>query len=84
MGLSLDKLSYGEKNATIYGLSDIEYPYVDHHGAILSAQGFPGTITFHNCTISRNLAYIPAVKPKPRSSLEKALELALFLDSDNG
>ena len=37
MGLSIDKLSYGEKNATIYGLEDIEYPYVDHHGAILNA-----------------------------------------------
>ena len=37
MGLSLDKLSFGEKNAAIHGLPDIEYPYFDHHGAILNA-----------------------------------------------
>ena len=48
MGLSIDKLSYGSKNTTVYGMSSINYQYFDNFGTVLNARGFPGSITFKN------------------------------------
>jgi len=48
---TINKLSYGERNGTIYGLDSVSYPYLDNHGAVLNIQGFPGGISFYNNTV---------------------------------
>jgi len=58
IGLSPRKLSYEAKNATIFGMDSINYPYFDNFGAVLNTRGFPGTITFKSNTIEKNLIHI--------------------------
>ena len=86
MGLSIEKLSYEKRDTTIHGLDDpdIKYPYFDNHGAVLNSQGFPGAISFVNCTVMNTLPYIPAVRPTMRASSVKPNDLSVYKDVING
>lgn len=64
MGVTVNKLSYGSLNSTVYGASDVDYLYYDNYGAVLNARGFPGYIAFKRNTISETLIHLPNVKPK--------------------
>lgn len=85
MGMSVEKLSYGEQFTSIYGLEDpdLQYPFFDHHGAVLNSRGFPGSISFNNCTIANNLVYIPYVRPNLNSKSTVKEPLSSFYDKTN-
>ena len=63
LGLSVNKLSYQSKNATIYGMPSINYQYFDNFGAVLNTRGFPGTITFKSNIVEKNLIHVRDVRP---------------------
>ena len=63
VGLSIDKLSYGDKESSIYGLGSIAYKYFDNFGAVINSRGFPGTISYKKNNIKSNLVYVKDVKP---------------------
>jgi len=64
MGLTLDKLSYGKANSTIYGMHSQNYEFFDNFGAVLNSRGFPGAITFKNNVIENNLVHVRDVRPE--------------------
>jgi hypothetical protein len=81
---TINKLSYGAKNTTIYGLNSVSYPYLDNYGAVLNIQGFPGSITFYNNRVERNLAYIRETRVSLPSQKIEPENLANFEDSVYG
>ena len=80
---SIRKLSYGEKNSTISGMSSVAYPYVDNHGSVVNLRGYPGQVNFYNNTIEKNFAHIAAVRTQ-REEATELLNFADFEDSTNG
>ena len=58
------------------------HPYMDHHGAVLNIQSFPGKIDFINNIVRYNMYFINDVFPKYRGTKITESVLNLFLNNN--
>ena len=55
------------------------HPYLDHHGAVLNIQGFPGKIDFIKNTVKNNMYFINDVFPGYRGTKQQNTPLEAFM-----